>query len=228
MLIHRIFTVVFFLLYGLVLTAQQDSASFHDGQPFGAKPLEYRWADSSVLVNSTTAHLKNVRVKNVLCIRDTGYNPTLRIAYKVPGKEQWIVFATPFINETNDFRWVNIDNSGQPELVVKGDMAYEAWPYGERRVTAMIIYRIDSVPVQIFYACLGCSEFHVGDHRTGDGKYNFTLDRKIEVKQGSLIISKLLIGKMNETEQDIFERWCHFTKLDPGVYILVKGKFVKQ
>lgn len=218
------------MLPGLIslLQAQTESV-YDDANPWEIRPINYRKLDTIQIKKLVNDAAINSNFKNVICYQDTDGDYTVRIAYQLEDKKHWISFPTPFRDRTNDFQLINIDEKGRPELVVKSDIAFERWPSGERRKDAFMVYSLDSTPSQLFKLIYSCSEFSVGDlERNGAGRYNFGRERKITVEEGGLTIGKLEFGSLNEKEQEIFINWFYFTRIDPGKYMLVNGKFIKQ
>jgi hypothetical protein len=222
---------LFFLLFpGLISLLQaQQGTGYDDANPLEVRPIKYIRLDTNQIKSIFKIAYLNLNFKNVICYQDTIGKHTVRIAYQLKEKKQWISFPTPFMNPTTDFKLIKINEKGPPLLVVKSDIAFEPWPSGERRKDAFIVYTIDSTPTQVFKLIYRCSEFSVGDRtKNGEGRYNFTRERKILIDSTGLTIEKLELGNLNDNEQKIFKSWFYFTRIAQGKYILINGKFIKQ
>jgi hypothetical protein len=222
----RLFYILIFLSIVNLGHAQSDNNfdddnSFDDTHPFEIRQLNVVILDS----NQIKIQVNTIQNKSIVCYRDS--LGIVRIAYSLSNKNKWISFETPFFNITSDFELINIDNKRKPEIVVKGTMSYESWPYGERHNDAILIYQINSSPTQIFKLFYRCNEFNVGSRVDGEGAYNYTTERKVRIENGDLIIEKYI---SDVTEIDVSEGMdeCHFTEVEAGIYKLKNGRFIRE
>jgi len=193
---------------------------FDDTNPFEVRQLDFTVLDS----NQIKIKVNDIQNKSIVCYRDSlGF---IRIAYSLKNKNKWISFITPFYDLASYYELINIDNKGKPEIVVKGTIIYEGWPYGERHNDAILIYKLNSSPNQIFKLFYLCNEFNVGSRVDGEGAYNYTTERKVIIENGSLIIEEYI----SETENDVSEGMdeCHFTEVKSGIYKLKSDGFVRN
>ena len=224
-----------FLICGLTILAQaQSDFDYDDSDPFEVRQLTFSILDS----NQIKSLLKNKRIqsskrysKNIICYQDS-FSPNseeqVYIAYNLKNKNHWISFPVPFHDITYDYRLINFDNKGQPELVTSGIIQYDGWPRGYRYNGAIMIFNLDSIPTQIFKLFNGCIETNIGGPPTDEGAYEVEIERKVKIKDRNLHIESITYDTTNENNKYVFKEFCHFTDIQPGTYKLLKGKFIKQ
>jgi hypothetical protein len=163
-----------------------------------------------------------------ICYQDTLDNSdTVRIAFKLKKHNQWISFPTQFRNSSIDYQLIDFDKDGQPELIINGDVVYETWPRGQNSNKAIVIFRMDSIPVQIFKLTCSCSTYNLGG-KYQDHPVDFTIKREIIISNDVLTIGKLKPNTLDKDDKITYTKFCHLTDVDPGTFKLVNGKFVKQ
>ena len=170
----------------------------------------------------------DIKDSNFISYRDTLDNSdTLRIAYKLKKNNYWVSFPTPFKSSFLNYKFVNMDNSGQLELVCEGEILYDTWPRGENVNSAMIIFQIDNIPTQIFTFCKSCSVLNLGG-QYADDPVDFNFKRQIIIEDGVIMIGKLELNTIEKEDKKTYNQFCHITDIKPGTYKLVNGKFIKQ
>ena len=227
-------TRLFLILTFLILTgfghAQSDNDSlnnfFDDNNPFEIRQINFTILDS----NKIKKVVKNINIlkTNIICYRGSFWEDTIIIAYSFKDKNKWVSFNTPFHDITYDYKLINIDKKGQPEIVVNGTIIYDDWPYGERRNDAILIYQIDSIPTQILKLFYRCSEFNVGDRNNkGEGASDYASERKVKIENGVLIVEKYVPNILDSNGQTLMDD-CHITSIEEGTYKLINGQFKRK
>lgn len=169
----------------------------------------------------------NIKDTNFVCYQDTLLNSdTARIAYKINTNNHWISFPTSFKNPALEYRMVDIDNNGQPEIVIEGNIIGEKWPRGESINNATFIFQIDSIPTQIFKICNSCSVSNLGG-KYADQPIDFSIKREIIIKTGWFEITELNTKTLSVDDNDTFRKFCYLTDIQSGLYKLSNGRFTK-
>src|SRR5688500_6348652 len=121
---HRQFFTRTFVLLTLIfcvivsgLSAQSNNdANDYDSNSFQKLELNFKVLDSNKI--KTIIPEINIQKTNVICYRDSFWSDTVRLAYSLKNKNQWISFTTPFHHNVIpwDCKFINLDNKGQPEI----------------------------------------------------------------------------------------------------------------
>jgi len=223
-------TVTFLLLiFGwTILGFVQTDNDFDDNNPFEHRQFHFTTLDSNKI--KTIIPKINIQKTNAICYRDSYLADTIRLAYSIKDKNKWVSFATPFHNNViPGTQVINIDNKGQPEIIIDGTIFYDGFPHGEHHNQAIIIFNIDSIPTQIFKIFYRCYEFMT--YPDGQGNYDFVYERKVKIAKGKMTIEKLIPKSLDKDkdEQEIqFINDCHLTDIESGTYKLINGQFRRQ
>lgn len=175
--------------------------------------FEYSIIDTAHLKNSSM--LRNIKVSDVISYNDTLGAGGSRIAFKRGNK--WLSFNTGK-DKTNDFRWINLDDKGAAELILKGiDLKYGSG--GGCGFKWIKIINVDSIPTQLFdltYGCF-CEDFPKNESSNG---YGCGYERKILFKKRSFTIGSVPLGS-EKCQCALLPSW-------EGTLLIKNGRIVRK
>ncbi|MDR0800941.1 hypothetical protein [Fluviicola sp.] len=200
------------LLLALTTVVYGQDSDFDMPDSLAVVKLEYETLDSAAI--TALLPLTNIHFPNIVCYPS---EDGIKIAYYTVDRNKWTAFLLPFSQWTNDFNLVNLDQKGQPELVVKGVIA-DYGSHGGSGLELMFIINIDSIPTQIFKVSYGCWEEMFGDINTNGWIKGY--DRKIRITDNSIII-----GSLDKKYQPF--HWCGLTEIPGGTYMMDAGQIKK-
>ena len=162
-----------------------------------------------------TDPMTKVSLHNIVCF---GSEDGVKLAYTTADKNKWIAVLLPFTTPVVGIQSINLDDEGQPEIIVDGSvMDYGSG--GGRQTGEMLIINVDSVPTQIFHIAHSCMEETFGRN---DATPNVkAYQRKIMVRQRQIKIAPLNKKKIPNPE-------CEISTIPAGIYIMASGKIKKK
>ena len=184
--------------------------------------LEYEILDSAT-ITMFGGPLRNIHFPNIVSYEIMSYESgrEIKLAYYTVDKNKWTAVSLPFNRTTNNFNLVNLDNKGQPELIVKG-VVEQYGSGGGTGIRGMVILNIDSIPTQIFKIHYGCWIESFGDrHNNGEGRFFKEHEREIKITDNSIII-----GSLDKKQYPFYE--CRLTEIPSGTYIMEAGQIRKK
>lgn len=206
--------IVFILLCFVVVVYGQEP---EPNKPDSLTPikLEYKLADSAEVWER--APLINIHFPYLVSYSNA--NGTI-LAYSNNNGKQWVCFPLPFTEPTNNFRLINLDGKGKPELIVTGEVLNYG-SGGGSGLTGMVIINVDSVPTQLFKVFYGCRVESFGDrNQDGAGAYTLVCERHITIPN-----RKIIVGAMPKPSKELMEEGdCYLTALPKGTYVMKKGR----
>ena len=180
--------------------------------------LKFQFLDSNV-VKAIEYPLTNSKFQNILSYSSKNH---IRLAYFTTNRNKWISFELPFSEETNDFKFINIE--GKSKLIVKGmvgNSENRGRSVHKTNKYMMLILNIDKEPTQILKVIYGCDEAEIAnDGAKNAPSYFHKYERKIEVNENGLIITT------PDKKEYSFEG-CVLSEIEDGTYIF-EGTGIKK
>lgn len=209
-------TTIIFLALTLVTYVYGQNSELETPDSLSAIKLDFEILDSNAI--NRKQPLRNILFPNIVTYHS---EDGVKLAYYTTDNNKWTSFFLPFSDLTNDFDLVNLDRSGQPELIVIGeDKNYGSG--GGTGVTGIVILNVDSIPIQIFKVYYSCFEESFGDRQNyGEGNYFKKYERYLRIKANGIIILPLEKDKYPFSE-------CNLTEIPPGIYVMDNGKIIKK
>lgn len=208
----HIYTLLFTFLSFSVFAQDEKNVTADSLSPIS---LEYELLDSSA-VRRTFA----CSIPKKFSFNREGDHVTL--IYSKKYRNSWIVIRLPFSATSISGELINLDQRGEPELIVCGEII-EYGSGGGTRKKYMMIINFDTDPTQLFNIVYGFTEESFGDRlNNGEGAYYNVYERKI-----TRIENFISIEPIDEDYLNLFSDFP-LTQIPAGNYIMKKGEIIKQ
>ncbi len=207
-------------------TGSPDLRFVTDRNVFGVQPLKASPLDDSQVENIWALE----RDSNCIWYVDTlSEADTVRFAYRFAG-DKWLSVTTPFAHTPyfKNYRFVDLDDDGIPELLVQDDILYQTWPRGHNIHAATVIFRLGAHPAIIFRCITGCDVLNLGRTPEYEDGLDMSVERTVEPGKGGLLIGRTDLSRLQKSELKAYRKFCAITSIAPGYYKLVNGRFRLQ
>ena len=208
-------TTIFILIFSTILYGQDND--FVKPDSLAQIKIDYEVWGSTTMKQLSDGIIIDKKFPNVrkYFASERGFN----IVYPSKDTSKW--FALHFYNFSSNIQLINLDNQGQPELIVKSaDYSYGSG--GGTKSEWIVVINLDSVPTQILKIYYGCYIEDYGDKtKNGQGASSELYERQIKIKKTSIIISPLDKKKYPYNS-------CSMTEIPSGTYIMENGRILKK